>query len=56
MGSAIFGLLLIGPVIALLVVIAGEMLTDVLTEAGLTTVRRCWRYRMGSAFQAQAAA
>ena len=38
MGSAIFGLLLIGPVIALLVVIAGEMLTDVLTQAGVTAV------------------
>jgi hypothetical protein len=38
LGSAIVALILLGPVLAFFVVIAAEMLTDVLTKEGVTAV------------------
>ena len=38
LGSTILALLLIGPIAALLTVLAAEMLTDVLTQAGVAPV------------------
>ena len=37
-GSTIMALVLLGPIIAFFVVIAAEMLTDVLTKEGMTAV------------------
>jgi hypothetical protein len=37
-GSSIIVLILLGPIIAFFVVIAAEMLTDVLTKEGMTAV------------------
>lgn len=38
LGSAVILLILIGPIIALLVIIAAEMLSDVLTNKGMTAI------------------